>query len=256
MSITAAQVSSLRKRTGVGLMAVKNALEEAAGDEEKAIEILKKRGEAQAVKKAGRDQSEGSIFIEAADGKVAIVHLGSETDFVARGDDFKNAGAELAKKALADGADAVKTHAETAVPELVNKVGENISLTDVQVIEGSTLGTYVHSNSKIGVVIVLEGGDEAKARDVAMHAAAMAPEVINPEDVSNDDVEKEKIVWQDQLKQEGKPENIWDKIMTGKEKKFREASALMKQEFVKDPSMTIEKYLDGATVTTYVRMAV
>lgn len=255
-SITAEQVSSLRKRTGVGLMAVKKALEEAGGDEEQAIEILKKRGEAQAVKKADREQSEGSVFIASESRKAALVHLGSETDFVARGDDFKNAGDELAKKALSEGADAVKAHAETAIPELVNKVGENVSLTDVQVIEGSPLGTYVHSNSKIGVVIVLEGGDEDKAKDVAMHAAAMAPEVVNPEEVSDDAVEKEKAVWKDQLKSEGKPEDIWEKIMMGKEKKFREESALMKQEFVKDPSMTIEKYLDGAKVTAYVRLAV
>jgi elongation factor Ts len=238
------------------MLAVKKALEEAGGDEEAAIELLKKRGEAQAVKKAGRDQSEGSIFIETASGKAGMVFLGSETDFVARGDDFKAAGVELAKMALEKGADAVKTHAETFIPELVNKLGENVSLTDVQVVEGGTLGSYVHSNSKIGVVITLDGGDEAKARDVAMHAAAMAPEVVSPDEVPVEAVEKEKEVWKEQLKADGKPENIWDKIMMGKEKKFRGESALLKQEFVKDPSMTVEKYLDGAKVTAYVRLAV
>ncbi len=256
MTITARQVASLRARTGVGMMAVKKALEEANGDEEKAIEILKKRGETQAVKKAGREQSEGGIFIESDGGKAAIVFVGSETDFVARGDDFQAAGTELAKMTLEQGVDAVKKHCETFIPELVNKLGENVSLADAQVVEGATLGSYVHSNGKIGVVIGLEGGDETKARDVAMHAAAMAPEVITPEEVSADAVEKEKEVWKAQLKEEGKPENIWDKIMMGKEKKFREESALMKQEFVKDPSMTIEKYLEGAKVTKYVRLAV
>jgi elongation factor Ts len=255
-TISAQQVASLRSRTGVGVLAVKKALEESGGDEEKAIELLRKRGEAQAVKKAGREQSEGSIFIETKEGKAGIVHLASETDFVARGDDFQNAGKALAAMTLEKGADAVKSHCETFVPELVNKLGENVSLADVQVVEGAPLGTYVHSNNKIGVIVTLDGGNQEKARDVAMHAAAMAPEVINPEEVPAETIAKEKEIWREQLQKEGKPENMWEKIMMGKEKKFREESALMKQPFAKDQSITIEKYLDGAKVTAYVRLAV
>ena len=238
------------------MMAVKNALEEAAGDEEKAIELLRKRGEAQAIKKGDREQTEGGIFIETTKGKAAIVRLASETDFVARGDDFQSAGRNFAKMALEKGSDAVESDAKAVVPALINKLGENISLSDVQVIEGSVLGVYVHSNSKIGTIVSLEGGSEEIARDVAMHAAAMSPEVVTPEEISSDEVEKEKEIWKEQLKKEGKPENIWDKIMMGKEKKFREESALVKQKFVKDPSMTVEKYLDGAKVSAYVRLAV
>ncbi len=256
MAVTAEQVSSLRKRTGVGLLAVKSALEEAGGNEEKAIEILRKRGQAQAVKKAERDQKEGSVFIESNGKKAAIVHLACETDFVARGDDFQNAGAALVKMAFEKGADAAKKHAEGIMPDLVNKLGENVSLLDLTVIEGGTLGTYVHSNKKIGVVIALDGGDETKAKDVAMHAAAMAPAVISPEEVSADLVEKEKEIWRDQLKKEGKPEAMHDKIMIGKEKKFREEWALVKQPFAKDQSISVEKYLEGAKVAKYVRMAV
>ena len=256
MAVTAEQVSSLRKRTGVGLMAVKSALEEAAGDEEKAIEILRKRGIAQAVKKSDRDQKEGSIFIEATQGKAGIVHLSCETDFVARGDDFQNAGKELAKLALTKGADAAQSHAESIIPALVNTLGENVSLTDMRVIEGSTMGTYVHSNNKIGVIITLQGGNEIKARDVAMHAAAMAPAVVHPEEVSAESVEKEKEVWREQLKKEGKPEAMHDKIMMGKEKKFREESALVKQPFAKDQSINVETYLGGAKILTYVRFSV
>ncbi|HLC75542.1 MAG TPA: translation elongation factor Ts [Candidatus Peribacterales bacterium] len=256
MAITAEQVSSLRKRTGVGLLAVKSALEESGGDEEKAIDILRKRGIAQAIKKSDRDQKEGSIFIEAGSGKAGIVHMACETDFVARGDDFVNAGKELAKMALAKGVETVKAHAESIIPALVNKLGENVSLTSVQMIEGSPIGTYVHSNSKIGVIVTLDGGDEVKARDVAMHAAAMAPTVVNPEEVSSESVEKEKEIWRDQLKKEGKPEAMFDKIMLGKEKKFREESALMKQPFAKDQSMSVEKYLGGAKVMKYVRLSV
>lgn len=255
-NVSAEQVASLRSRTGVGMMAVKKALEEAGGDEEKAIEILRKRGEAQLVKKGDREQSEGSVFIEEGDGKAAIVLLACETDFVARGDDYIAAGQALAKKALDEGLDAAKAEGEATIPELINKLGENISLADVQVVEGSTVGAYVHSNSKIGVLVGLNGGDAEKARDVAMHAAAMAPTVVSPDEVSDDLVEKEKEIWKDQLQSEGKPEEIWEKIMMGKEKKFREESALLKQEFVKDPSMTIEKYLDGAGIETYVRVAV
>lgn len=263
MAITAAQVSSLRRRTGVGLMAVKSALEEAGGDEEKAIDILRKRGQAQAVKKADRDQKEGSIFIESNPstssgqvGKAAIVHLACETDFVARGDDFQNAGKALATLALEKGADAAKKNAESIMPDLVHKLGENISLAGIEVIEGGTLGTYVHSNKKIGVVISLEGGDEVKAKDVAMHAAAMAPVVTFPEEVSTELVEKEKEIWREQLKKEGKPEAMHDKIMIGKEKKFREESALVKQPFAKDQAISVEKYLDGAKVKAYVRFSI
>ena len=256
MTVTAEQVSSLRKRTGVGLMAVKSALEEAGGDEEKAIAILRKRGQAQAVKKADRDQKEGSIFIESDDKKAAIVHLACETDFVARGDDFQNAGKAHVKMALEKGVDAAKKHAEEIMPDLVNKLGENITLFDLKVVEGGTLGTYVHSNSKIGVVIALEGGDETKSKDVAMHAAAMAPVVISPEEVSTELVEKEKDIWRDQLKKEGKPEAMFDKIMIGKEKKFREESALVKQPFAKDQAVSVEQYLNGAKVKSYVRFSV
>jgi elongation factor Ts len=255
-NITAQQVSSLRARTGVGMLAVKKALEESGGDEEKAADILRKRGEAQAVKKADRDQKEGLVAIAIGSGKVAISHVSCETDFVARGEDFISAVQKFAEVALEGGEDSATKEAETVVPGLVNKLGENISLAGTKVVEGGTLGTYIHTNNKIAVIVELEGGDEEKARDVAMHAAAMAPEVISPEEVSEDAVTKEKEIWKEQLTKEGKPADIQEKIMMGKEKKFREESALIKQAFAKDPSMTVEKYLDGATVKQYVRVAV
>lgn len=238
------------------MLAVKKALEESGGDEEKAADILRKRGEAQAVKRADRDQSEGLVALAKSDGKAAIARLACETDFVARGDDFQAAVQKFAEVALESGEDAASKEAETAVPELVNKLGENISLAETKLIEGELIGTYVHTNSKIAVIVDLEGGDAEKAKDVAMHAAAMAPEVISPEEVSEDAVEKEKEIWKEQLTKEGKPADIQEKIMMGKEKKFREESALIKQPFAKDPSMSVEKYLEGATVKQYVRIAV
>jgi elongation factor Ts len=254
--VSAQQVSSLRKRTGVPMLAVKKALEEAAGDEEKAIEILRKRGEAQAVKKGKREQPEGNVFSAQSDRKAAFVLIACETDFVARADDFQNAGEALAKTALEQGEEAAKSASATTLPALVNKLGENITLAEVHTIEAPVIGLYVHNNKKIGVGIGLEGGTEELARDAAMHAAAMAPEVVSPEEVSAESVEKEKAIWQEQLTKEGKPEEIQEKIMMGKEKKFRAEQALLNQDFVKEPGKTVGEHLGDATVVAYVRLAV
>lgn len=126
----------------------------------------------------------------------------------------------------------------------------------MHLVTGATVGTYLHTNGKIGVIIALEGGTADAARDVAMHAAAMNPTVTSPDEVSAEKVEQEKEIWREQLKKEGKPEAMFDKIMLGKEKKFREENALLKQAFVKDPSKTIEQFLESAKVAKYVRLAV
>jgi len=135
-------------------------------DEEKAIEILRKRGEAQAVKKSDREQREGSMFLERSGSKVALIHLACETDFVVRGEDFQNAGKTLAKTALTKGADAARTEAASLMPALVSKLGENITFVDAVVKEGAVVGTYVHSNAKIGVIVALDTGSEEVAKDV------------------------------------------------------------------------------------------
>ncbi|MFA5272599.1 MAG: translation elongation factor Ts [Candidatus Peribacter sp.] len=254
--VSAASVSSLRQRTGVSMMECKKALDEAQGNEEKAIEILRKRGIAQVAKKAARDQFEGLVFLAQKADKAALVLLKCETDFVARDDHFRKAGTTFVETLLEKGDAALKTLAEKAVPELVQKLGENISLGEFHLITGTTLGTYLHTNSKIGVVVALEGGSAEAARDTAMHAAAMNPTVTRPEEVANEKVEKEKEIWREQLKKEGKPEAMFDKIMLGKEKKFREENALLKQPFVKDPAKTVEQFLGTAKVTAYVRLAV
>jgi len=253
--ISASDVAALRARTGVSILECKKALEEAGGDEEKAIELLRKRGAAQAVKKADRDQTEGYIFSAETDGKVAIVLLHCETDFVSKNPDFQTFGQELADLALSDGADAVKA-AEEKISDAVQKMGENVSLGDVQVIEGSTLGAYVHTNGKIGVVVSLEGGNEETAKDIAMHAAAMSPEFVSPDEVSTEAVDKEKEIWKEQLASEGKPAEIMEKIMEGKEKKFREENALLTQPFVKNPEQTIQQLLGDASVASYTRLSI
>ncbi len=262
-SITPEAVAQLRARTGVGIVAVKQALEDAGGDEEKAIELLRKRGMAQAVKKATRDQSEGGIFIAEAPGKAALIVLKCETDFVGRSDGFIAMGQELANTLAKSGAAKAKTLAESKIPEAVQKLGENISMGETLEVGSTVIGSYVHSNRKIGVIIGMESGDAAKAKDVAMHAAAMNPSYLHPDDVTPEAIAKEKEIWKEQMKnpstgsgQAPKPPEILEKIMLGKERKFREENALTKQAFVKDTSMTIEKYLAGAKIVAYHRVAI
>lgn len=262
MPISTSQVRSLRARTGVSILACQSALEEAGGDEECAIEVLRKRGQAQAVKRAAREQSEGAVFSALQSPRAALVLLRCETDFVARSDDFRRVGQALATEALRGGEPAVKDAASRALPELVQKLGENICVGEVNVIEAPVLGIYVHPStssgqaSKIGVLIGLQSGIAEIAHDIAMHAAAMNPKVTSPDQVSAEVVAKEKEIWREQLKQQGKPEAIWDKIMMGKEKKFREESALLTQPFAKDPSKLVEQVLGGVKVVAYVRLSV
>jgi len=255
-TITAAAIASLRARTGVSISACKDALVEAGGDEDKAIEILRKRGLAQAAKKAERDQKEGLIFLKQEGNKAAMVLLRCETDFVARDDNFQSAGNEIADALLKDGEDAAKKVADVRLPELVQKLGENITLGEAHLFESDIVGSYLHSNAKVGVMIGLTDGTIEQARDVAMHAAAFSPSVISPDEVSTDALAKEKEIWAAQLSKEGKPAEIQEKIMMGKEKKFREESALHTQPFAKDPSKTVEQHLGGKKVKKYVRVSV
>ncbi len=255
--ITAADVAKLRAITGVSMMACKEALDEAQGDQEKAIEILRKRGIAQAVKKADRTQNEGALFVAQSEDKAALISLKCETDFVARNPEFVALGDSVAKMLLDKGMDATKTATEKQMPEFVQKLGENITLGEMQEVSAPAVGSYVHSNRKIAVIIGLnQSGTSAIAKDVAMHAAAMNPSYVYPEDVPADVLEKEREIWKEQLKNEKKPEAILEKIMLGKEKKFREENALVKQPFVKDQNIAVEKHLNGAKVESYVRVVI
>lgn len=255
MSISAEQVAHLRARTGSGILDAKNALEEAGGDEEAAIDLLRKKGKAQAVKKADRLQSEGAIFIASGAGKAALVQVKCETDFVGRSDVFTAFGQDLAETLLDKGSSAFDAYAAEKVPAAVLELGENISLGDTKEVSASVIGTYVHSNRKIGVIVGLDSGTEEQAADTAMHGAAMNPSFVRPSDVSQEAVLKEKAIWKDQLKDDKKPPEIQEKILAGKEKKFREENALLTQPFVKDSGKTVEKMLGSAQVTEYVRVS-
>ncbi len=248
MSVSIEDVKQLRESTGVSMMACKKALEEADGDYDTAVDILRKKGEAKAADRSARATSQGVVSIISEGGKTAMVKLGCETDFVAMGDDFLELADTLAKKLL-NGEIGPDDEDIPEVKEAVLKLGENIKVEEMKLVEGENLGDYVHSNKKIGVVVSLDGGDKQLAKDIAMHVAATNPEVISPDEVSDDLVLKEKEIWTEQLKNEGKPAEIIDKIMMGKEKKFREESALLKQAFVKDPEKTIEQMLNEAEAT-------
>ncbi|MFC1730919.1 translation elongation factor Ts [candidate division KSB1 bacterium] len=255
MSITASQVNSLRQRTGISMMQCKKALEEVDGDEEKAIEVLRKKGAAKASEKSERVTNEGIVITKIDGNKAAIVKLLCETDFVSKNEDFVKIANDAVDVALSDGADVAKASAEQPIKDLFTKLGENMSI-EVKVMEGEGIGDYIHSNCKIGTLVNLKSPDAEKARDIAMQVAAMNPLVVSPEDISDESVAKEREIWKHQLEEEGKPAEIMDKIMIGKEKKFREESALMKQAFVKDGDKTVEQYLDSNSVTEFVRFSI
>jgi len=255
MPITASQVNELRQRTGISMMQCKKALEETNGDEEKAIELLRKKGADKAAEKSDRQMKEGIILSKVEGNKAVIVTQYCETDFVAKNEDFRAIAEKAAETALKDGIESAKTEAEPALKDLFTKLGENMSI-EVDVLEGEGLGEYVHTNSKVGTIVNLAKPDSEKARDVAMHITAMNPNVVSPDDLPEDVVIKEREIWTEQLKTEGKPAEIMDKILMGKERKFREESALLKQSFVKDGEKTIEEYLEDNTVETFVRKSI
>jgi len=251
--ISAKQVKELRDSTGVGMMTCKKALVEAKGDMEKAVEILRKKGAAKAAEKSDRSTGEGRVFIVGR----AILKLLCETDFVATNDQFVAFAEELAQKADADGLEGAKEYFESVKTDKIQAIGENIVLGDIVIIKGGdTIGGYVHSNGKVGCLVSLDGGSEDMAKDVAMHATALNPIVANPEDVPVEEIEKEKAIYREQMINEGKPENIIEKIIEGKVKKFCAERALSSQAFVKDPSQTVAEYLGNAKLVNFIRLAV
>ncbi len=256
MSIDLKTISQLRDQTGAGIADCKKALEEGEGDITKAIEILRKRGEIKAASKGDRATKEGVIAFDGDNKKCAAVVLVCETDFVSRGEDFQNTASEMAHKLLTDGDGEFKSWADAKVKELVLKIGENIQLPDSGIVEGELLGRYIHHNKKVAAIVALDGGDETVANDVAMQAVAMAPNYLAPEDVPSEVIEKEKEIYKELLKKEGKPEAIWDKILEGKLAKFYEENCLNNQVYIKDDSKKIKDILSGAKILSFRRFKV
>lgn len=259
MSISATQVKELRERTGLGMMECKQALSETNGDMAAAEDLLRKKAGAKVEKKAGRTAAEGVIGLYVSDDRklAAISEVNSETDFVAKGDDFSAfANAAAASVAARNPSDVdalysapIRNNGETvsqAREALVMKLGENIGVRRfVRYATNGHVGAYVHGR-KIGVLVELEGGDETLAKDIAMHIAASRPQCVSKEQVPADLIAKEKEIFAEQAKASGKPANIIEKMIEGRIAKFLNEVTLLGQPFVKDPETTIEKLLKGA----------
>ena len=262
-NITAGMVKELRERTGLGMMDCKKALVEADGDMDKAIEDLRKASGLKAAKKAGRTAAEGIVKTRIADDNSygVIVEVNSETDFVARDDSFLAFAEECLTQAfVSKEADAATLAAgvENDRSALVQKIGENINLRRVAVVEADVVDTYVHSNGRIAVLVALKGGDAALARDVAMHVAAANPLVVRADDVPSDVLDKEREIYAAQAAESGKPAEIVEKMIEGRIRKYVAEITLLEQAFVKDPDLTVGALLKkaGADVVSFVRYEV
>ncbi len=267
MAITAALVKELRERTGAGMMDCKKALVETGGDIEAAIENMRKSGQAKAAKKAGRIAAEGVILTKTEGNTGTLVELNCETDFVARDESFLAFADNVVSAAFANKETDVEKLKATAIEggtveevreTLVAKIGENMNVRRVMTISGAdVVEGYVHGG-RIGVLVALAGGDAELAKDVAMHVAASSPQFVKPEDVSEDVVEKERSIQIDIAVQSGKPQEIAEKMVEGRMRKFTGEISLTGQAFVKDPSMTVGELLKqkGADVVTFVRFEV
>ena len=262
--ISASLVKELRDRTGLGMMECKRALADAEGDIELAIENLRKASGLKAAKKADRTAADGVVAARVADDNSygVLVEINSETDFVARDEGFLGFVGQVVEKAFADKqADVAALMAgdlETAREALVQKIGENIGVRRIQLVEGGVVGAYVHSNNRIAVLTQLEGGDAEVAKDIAMHVAAVNPQVVNADDMPESVLEKEKDIIKAQPDMEGKPAEIVEKMMGGRIKKFLKENSLVEQPFVKDPEQTVGKLAKGAgaEVKAFVRFEV
>ncbi len=270
MAISASQVKELRETTGLGMMECKKALEETGGDKEAAVELLRKKAGAKVEKKAGRTAAEGVVSIASSDNVTALVEVNSETDFVAKDEAFQSFAADIAAcVAAGQPADVdalmalpLKSGDATTVAQaretIVQKMGENISIRRFVLFEGAGVGTYVHTNRKIGVMVEVEGGNDELVRDIAMHIAASRPAYVSADEVPAEVIAKEREIFTAQAQESGKPADIIEKMVEGRVRKQLAEMCLLGQPFVKDPDTTVEKLLksSGARVLRFVRYEV
>jgi elongation factor Ts len=268
MSITASMVKDLRERTGAGMMECKKALVESEGDLDAAAEALRTSGQAKADKKASRIAADGKVVIIRDGDKAVIVEINSETDFVAKDENFIAFADKVAAAALQNGTTDASVLAglsigdgksvEEARTELVAKVGENISVRRASIIDNAgSIGFYTHG-ARIGAIVTLEGGNDDLARDIAMHVAATNPVCIDESGVPAETLETERRIFSEQAAESGKPPEIVEKMVAGKVAKFLRAITLVGQDFVKDADQTVGKLLGaaGASVKSFVRFEV
>ncbi len=272
VKISAADVNNLRKTTGAGMMDCKKALEEAGGDAEKAIEILRKKGQKVAANRSDRDAAEGQVICKttADGGRAVMVTLNCETDFVAKNDDFAKVASTILDIAIASNpADLAGLKAlpygdsglsiEEKITEEIGKIGEKIELSAYEVVSGTATVAYNHPGNKLAAIVAFSNAisDDA-ARDVAMQVAAMAPVAVKADEIPADLIEKEKEIARDLAIQEGKPAEMADKIALGRVQKWFKEAALLEQAFIKDNKTSVGNYLKGIdgnlTVTSFRRI--
>ncbi len=261
------KIKQLREKTGAGMVACKKALDETDGDIEKAVEILRKKGIAKAAKRGGREALEGVVKVAINDSadEAYILELNSETDFVSKNEKFQGLADTLLSIVVEKKpinleellAEKTKTGTvEEFVGNFSGTIGEKLVLKNFAILkaEGASVAVYSHAGGRIGAIVSFDKKIDADlARDIAMHVAASAPAYINPEDVDAEEISKEKEIYTEQLKKEGKPEQIIEKILEGKINKYYTEVCLMKQEYIKDDKQSIENVLGGAKVVKFVR---
>ena len=265
MSVTAKQVQDLRKMSGAGMMDCKAALSENNADIDLAFQWLREKGIAKAQKKSTRDANEGLVSIMSNDTGTVIVEINSETDFAIKDSNFIAFTDEVHNYTSAKKVDDISEFENSEIEEkrkaLIQTIGENIQLRRLETLSvdsGMSAGVYLHSDSKLGALVVVSGGDESLAKDIAMHVAAFNPLCLSQDDIDPQVLEREKAIYLVQAEESGKPQEIMEKMIEGKLNRFLSEVSLMSQGFVKDPDTSIQKLLEAnnAKIESFSRLKV
>ena len=260
--VSAALVKNLRERTGLGMMECKKALIASSGDIDAAIEELRKSSGMKAAKKASRTAAEGIILMEITADQGTLVEVNTETDFAAKDESFREFAHDILRNAhelgTSDISVVLDSNLQSSREQLVQKIGENITPRRVVSVTAPVIDGYIHGNDKIGVLVCLSRGSREVARDIAMHVAAVNPTVLSSEQMPTNLIEAEKNIFTAQARESGKPEEIIEKMISGRINKFLKENSLLDQAFVKDPDVTIRKFLENndSEITSYHRFEV
>jgi len=265
VEIKASQVKELRDMTGVAMMDCKKALVECKGDIEKALDLLRSNSALKAEKKSSRVAADGILIMAMTDNYATIVELNSETDFAAKDSNFLAFSEKVKSFITENKVDDVEAFVGSSLEDdrkaLVQTIGENIQLRRVETIDYSSdmnIGMYLHSDSKLGSIVAVNNGSDQIAKDIAMHVSAFNPLCLSKEDIDQDILERERVIYQNQAKESGKPEEIMEKMVEGKINRYLSEVSLLSQSFVKDPDISVADYLekDNASIAAYVRLKV
>jgi elongation factor Ts len=265
VEIKASQVKELRDMTGVAMMDCKKALVECEGDIEKALDLLRSNSALKAEKKSSRVAADGILVVSVNEDYATLVELNSETDFAAKDANFLSFGEKvkeyISKNKIFEASALKESSLEDDRKALVQTIGENIQIRRVVSLEfdsSMNIGIYIHSDSKLGSLVVTKDGSDEIAKDIAMHVSAFNPLCLSQDDIDKDVLEREKAIYQNQAQDSGKPQDIMDKMIDGKTKRFLSEVSLISQNFVKDPDITVQEYLEksGATIIEFARLKV